>query len=342
MEADDVERYQRDLLKTAEVLKSNWRIEEALRFTELAYHTKAKQDMPVPQIAEQMKIAYKISELSRRTGNETRYRAAYEDFIIPTVERLQECIRSQGKSIPIYPVIQVVKELVALENETYAPIRTSSSLCRRINWLRAALGRYGDELKATSPSEFNTAQRQLLLAAIRQGLPSQPFTEHVLTEKGRLSDPLHYYGVLNLKAMELFDKGEFPKVRNMLEREYTKARGKIFVKSDGSLIANEGERSTMQGMAYYLGIALWGSRKSGRIDNSSLQQLLNDADRIRALGNSSARCIVTPAMREAARGWTPALNRLTEVAALPLSADLKSLIETSWDSLQGILPDVEN
>ncbi|MFO0796096.1 MAG: hypothetical protein U0804_01400 [Gemmataceae bacterium] len=336
---DDKQEFRSELLRAADEFRGRWQIEEALSLTHLAYDLERERDLSFEAAVQQVEIAAKVGELSRRTGEERRCSEAYTSYIVPSLRRLADSARRSGKRIPVPASVRVVKELVALENEGYGPVVPGSLWVSRFEWLRSAVVAFEPELIRHDEAEFHSVQRQLFLGSIRFGRLDPSHSRSMRDERTRVGRPLHYYGMKNLASIALFDRQNPRGVVNALLKDYRLLRRRMFAAPDRYPSPVEAERSTMQGMALYLGVALWQSRKS-RATDPDLDQCLVDSRRIHDLSGGRARCIVSPAILEAARGWEQASGYLSTLTSTPRVAALASRGDEAWELARDLLPGV--
>ncbi len=325
----------RGLLRHADELKGRWEIDPALMLTHFAYDRRHAMCRRFTDAVELLRIAAKVAELSRRSGDPARCRELYDRYFLPAALALGDFARHEGEVLSVSVAVPVVKELVALENESYTtPAR--GTWARRVAWLRAATTRHATRLAEADPGEHDSVRRQLALTEIPRRLSPRRPAVSPPGSKVRAAAPLHYYGLRNLQAIEFFEWGQPTAAVAALADDYAQARRQIFA-VDGSLAANEGERSTMMGMALYLGVALWKTRGKGR-GCLPWEQCLADSRRIYEYSGGRARCIVTPAVRDSAAGCERAVEYLSQLDVGPPATDLTDRVEQVWELIQGQLP----
>lgn len=324
----------RDLLRRADDLRGQWEIDAALTLTQLAYDLRYRTCTRFCDAVDLLRIATKSAELSRRSVGPSQHRDVYDRCVLPAARLLRDFARDEGDTLPVAVAVPVVKELIALENESYTT-PTREGWGRRVAWLRTATTRHAEQLAAADQSELDSVCRQLALSQIPRSSAGRPAVPSP-GERVRLATPLHFFGLRNLQAIEFFDRGQPAAVVAALAGDYADARQYIFP-TDGSVVANGGERSTMMGMSLYLAVALWRSRGSGRA-HLAWAECLEDSRRISAASGCRARCIVTPAVRDAAAGCQELADYLCRVSPEPPAADLADRTEQAWELIQDRLP----
>ncbi len=243
----------RELHRQADELKGKWEIDAALMLTQFAFDRRRATCQRHADATDLLRIATKVAELSRRSGDPERHRDSYDRCVLPAVRVLATFARDEDARLSLAAAMNAVKELVAAESESFSkPVR--EPWARRVEWLSNVATRHAARLAAADSDGFNSVGRQLALAAIRRlSRPDRPAVPSP-GQKIWATMPLHYFGLRNLQAIEFFERGQTAAIVDTLAEDYAAARQTIFA-PDGSLVANEGERSTMMGMALYLGIA---------------------------------------------------------------------------------------